>query len=685
MENSLIPPIYHVLLIGIDAYPPGHNSLTGCVNDIDAIEQLLLDPSGIGFPAEQIHITRLAASHPNRPSGSRFQPQTLPPTKSNLIQALISMAGPQVKPSDRVLIYYSGHGHEKLWTGSEVWHEALVPHDGQRIDFLYDVEVNALINAIAARTNDITIVLDCCHSAGATRDLGDGEPLGADRTLAGDFTQGEPPDLAVLSAGLPGTPAENTSGLPPGMLQTFDPGYLVIVACLPDEKAGEGTFPDEQRPHGILTYSLVSLLSGKDARLRAELRWADIWPELLDKVGARCAQLGRRAQHPWTIGRSERRIFGGSWEEQDIGYRVTRLPDGRYTVGAGRLMGLTQDAEVAVYGSTPLRFPKIGSPEDRPVGHLKVVEVERAACTAIMLVMAFDLPQGARGRLVKPGESERLRVTLKPEDVSLAAELGQSPLLEIVPAGTPEAEVEVIARPDGGWTIGNDVEAVLASIPPQETTALRAGLDWYYRYQTVLRLAKNCNDPQLKRSLSVRLLDCSHQAALEAMTEEELADPKLPEVNRDEQSVYAVKPRSRSCVKISNISSYTLQVTLLNCSAGGLVEYMGEATLREAASQVMWFRSQLGSGFPALADHLPYPLYGAPSLPFVTDRLIVIGTTRRDVDLNNLQVDKTVQQVVDENVRARDTRSMARDAEQISAAPVELWTATVTPLRIHHL
>ncbi|MCW5881096.1 MAG: hypothetical protein KIS91_09220, partial [Anaerolineae bacterium] len=54
-------PLYHVLLVGIDAYPPRYSSLSGCVNDIDAIEGLLLDPPGVGIPPERIRIRRLAA------------------------------------------------------------------------------------------------------------------------------------------------------------------------------------------------------------------------------------------------------------------------------------------------------------------------------------------------------------------------------------------------------------------------------------------------------------------------------------------------------------------------------------------------------------------------------------------------------------------------------------------------
>ena len=92
-EPTLPVPLYHVLLIGIDAYPPGYNSLSGCVNDIDAIERLLLDPPGVGLPPDQIRITRLAAPRPNVTSTSHLIAQTQPPTKENVVAALRLLAG----------------------------------------------------------------------------------------------------------------------------------------------------------------------------------------------------------------------------------------------------------------------------------------------------------------------------------------------------------------------------------------------------------------------------------------------------------------------------------------------------------------------------------------------------------------------------------------------------------------
>ena len=678
MNGKTVIPTYHVLLIGIDRYPPGYNSLGGCVNDIDAIERLLLDPPGIGIPPEQIRVTRLAATFADRTSTSRFQAETLTPTKINLMQALQALAGPAVKPSDRVLIYYSGHGDEKLWAGSPVWHEALVPHNGQEIEYLFDVEINALINAIAARTDDLTIVFDCCHSAGATRDLIDIQAEGFVRALKGNDTPVAPPDLSALGLG---SGADSDRAVGTGLLQFANPDYLVVIACQSDEKAGEGAHPPGQSSYGVFTYSLLSVLGDRDATERAGLRWADIWPELLSKAADRNARLNQGTQHPWMIGRSERKVFGGAWEKMDAGYQVTRRPDGDYEVGAGKLMGVTEGAEIAIYGPEPRLFPAIGSLEDQPVGRLKVKEVGPSSAVAAADGAPFSLPDGARGRLVKPGESQRLRVSLKPEDATLKAHLEESPLLEIVPATASDAEVEVIAKPGGGWFIGNDMEPLLATVPAGETRALRAALEHCYRYNTVLRMARNCSDPQISNSLRVQILDCNDEKALAVMSSKELADPNLPEAPRDRERIYALGQDSKFCVKVTNSSRYRLNVILLNCSAGGLVEYLSDALVRDGAAHVMWLDDKLGAPFVAGLDKLPVGAHGISPLSYATERMIAIGTTRPDAKLDYLILDKRVQEVVNEQLATRGERPL-RPVQETSAAPAELWTATVAPIRI---
>jgi Caspase domain len=679
MNGKTVFPTYHVLLIGIDRYPPRYNSLSGCVNDIDAIESLLLEPPGIRIPSEHIRITRLAAQHAGHPSTSRFQAETLKPTKANLLQALKALSGPAVEPSDRVLIYYSGHGDEKLWTRSPVWHEALVPHNDQEIEYLFDVEINALINAIAGRTDDLTIVLDCCHSAGATRDLSDIQAEGAVRSLKSESTIVAPPNLAAL--GLAGVAAQDRA-VGSHLLQSLDPNYLVVVACQSDEKAGEGAYPLGQLSHGVFTYSLLNMLSDKNATQRASLRWADIWPELLAKAADRNTRLNQRAQHPWIIGRSERKVFGGPWEEMDTGYRVIRRPSGDYEVGVGRADGRDRGCrDCGLRAGAPL-VPTLRLATGSACGTTES-EPGRAFYRGRGCVGAeFALPECARGRLVKPGESQRLRVSLKPVDARIEAQLQESPLLDVVSSTDPDADVEVITQPTGGWIIGNDTEPLLATVPAGEILALRAGLEHYYRYNTVLRLARNCNDPQISNSLSVQILDCNDEMALQAMSPEALADPDLPEpLDRDQDRIYALRAGFKFCVKVTNSSRYHLNVTLLNCSAGGLVEYLSDAMLREGAANVMWLDSQLGAPFVAGLDELPGGAQGISLPSYATERMIAIGTTRPDIKLDYLKLDKRVQEVVNENLSTRGLRPLC-PAEKTSTASAELWTATVIPIRI---
>src|SRR5207244_3740276 len=185
---------------------------------------------------------------------------------------------------------------------SLTYHEAIVPIDLQRI---YDVELNALITAIGARTPDLTVVLDSCHSGGATREPGGGAPLGTDRVFKRANETGPPLDPILGHLGSP----ESKGRSPAGMLQGLDPAYLVVAACQPYETAAEAPTADG-RVRGIVSHSLATLIGATAPARRAELRWADLWPGLLETVEQRCSALRRRPQHPWLIGRPERRVFG---------------------------------------------------------------------------------------------------------------------------------------------------------------------------------------------------------------------------------------------------------------------------------------------------------------------------------------------------------------------------------------
>ncbi len=177
MDNA---PKYHVLLVGIDAYPV--SELYACVNDIDAVERLLHERAGI--PLEDI--TRLASPHPNTPHETKVAQR--PATLANIRAELARLATDLVQPNDRVFIYYSGHGTRTPITGPQGAFrcESLVPVDFKQptgeYQLLLDFEFNRMLAAIAKRTTSVAVVLDCCNSAGATRDVED-EASGKARSM----------------------------------------------------------------------------------------------------------------------------------------------------------------------------------------------------------------------------------------------------------------------------------------------------------------------------------------------------------------------------------------------------------------------------------------------------------------------------------------------------------------------
>jgi hypothetical protein len=66
----------------------------------------------------------------------------------------------------------------------------------------------------------------------------------------------------------------------------------------------------------------------------------------------------------------------------------------------------------------------------------------------------------------------------------------------------------------------------------------------------------------------------------------------------------------------------------------------------EGATHVMWLDNNLGTPFETSPDKMPTFCPGIIMSNVVTDRMIAIGTSRQDVDLSYLYIDKTAQQVI---------------------------------------
>jgi hypothetical protein len=654
MTSSEVPqtqtqPTIHALLVGIDAYRG--RPLFGCVNDVDAMQALLIERAGVAPEDIRCLVSPLSGARrtPARPE----EPATL----ANLRTALAGLAE-RARPGDRVFIYYSGHGVRVPCAhpaGHTVHREALVPVDfdaAPESRLLFDHEINELLAGIAGA---VTCVLDCCHSAGVTRDPG--LPDAAARGLDPDADLGWRSPRAD-----PGSGAAAKIGAARTGTGTVDACH-VVAACLQHEKALETSDEDGVR-HGLLTSALLRALGGiPDAELAA-VPWSRIWQAMRATVESR-----NPWQHLWMAGNPARKVLAGPPVDGDPGLPIRRAGD-MYEIDAGTLASVTTSALVAVYGEQPAQLPAPGSREDLPArrGLLRVTSASLGSALAVAEGPPFELPPGARGQIVDPGEAARLRCAILPPNPAIAAALSASPLLEVVDASRARVRLEQAGE---RWLLtddlhGNDPARALLVLGPADLPRVRALLEHYYRYALPLRMAESVRD--LPGALQLSVLACARQ-----ISAKQAQDPDLPEAPTASASAYDVQDRTPVCFRVHNTSDEPLRVTLLNSAASGRVQILGDQVLEASSTHVFWSGSTLGK---------PFEMTVPQGRERGIDRLTAVGTTELSRELGYLRVDRKFREIFRGPAPAAARKDVGDDDEDADAddprnnPPVEQWTAT---------
>jgi len=231
----------YALLVGIDVYPPSLPPLRGCTNDIEDVERFLLEGA-----AGAVSVRKLLNDQA---------------TRDDVIDGFrhhLRRAG----PGDAALFWFCGHGSE-LPLPASWWHrestgsvmQTLVCSDSRgdrRSCDLLDQELAVLIGEVVARGAHMVSVLDCCHSAGATRSLREMPPAATPR-FADPPTHA--PDLAQLLPELRGVArGEGPHG----------PRHVALAACQSNQLAYEHPYrlrDGEPRRHGgVFTRGLLAEL-----------------------------------------------------------------------------------------------------------------------------------------------------------------------------------------------------------------------------------------------------------------------------------------------------------------------------------------------------------------------------------------------------------------------------------------
>ncbi len=235
----------YALLAGIDQYPAPIPQLHGCVNDINAIHQLLEQRIGGGdYQLDALVLTNDQATRQAVIDGFRNH---------------LRKAG----ASDVALFYYSGHGSQEK-APAEFWFlepdqldETIVCYDSRMPNNydLADKELAKLIEEIGANNPHTLIILDCCHSGSGTR------AIDAPRVRRAPTDQRlRPVDTFIVSLDeLKARPQTRGTSQTKMDWVTLPPGkHIAIAACRDDQEAKEYDGGGQQR--GAFSYFLTDTL-----------------------------------------------------------------------------------------------------------------------------------------------------------------------------------------------------------------------------------------------------------------------------------------------------------------------------------------------------------------------------------------------------------------------------------------
>ena len=576
---------FHALLIACDFYFPNllpnggkFNPLGGCVRDIERVEQELL-LGRLQVPPENILKLTSRAGEGGQPA----EPPEQRPTYENIVKKFEELAE-RAGPGDQVYIHYSGHGG-RIRTrfpelkGEDGVDETLVPIDiaNKSTRYVRDIDLAYTLKKMVDKGLIVTIVLDSCHSGGATRNAGSQDM--ALRTAEGWTTSEQvdeterPTDSkfasdAELAAAWQGLSQNGTRNASVGGGWLPEPeGYVLMAACRPSESAIEYAFEGQGRS-GLLTYWLLEVFK----RLGPNLTWKLVHDQVLTKIRTLFP-----SQTPQVQGEVGRVVFGVDTIPPQYAVNVLKVEKvgvtgRRVKLNTGQALGVATGAEFAVFPPGTIDFTKT---EQR----LALVTVKDLGATESWAEVKEEfghqeIEQGAQAVLTDAVKMRR-RVRLLTEENHLTAEhkavleaveqsIGSQGrgFMEVAAEGAA-AEYQLGISLDGqefeildpkGTPFPNQrpvIEAVAGHAP-----LVAERLDHLSKYHTILELRNYDSQSQLAGKLKVELA--------RAPADYKRGDKPNPLPLEDPGNAPVVKEGDKLFLHIRNDSPQVLNVAVLD-------------------------------------------------------------------------------------------------------------------------
>ncbi|MEW4530196.1 caspase family protein [Maioricimonas sp. JC845] len=354
-------PNHHALLVGVTEYPTfgAKFKLAGPAHDTVLLGEVL--NTRFSFEAERV---RVLSEEAGRHEAARL------PTRANIVRELTSLVD-SVAKGDEVVIFFAGHGSQQpeRVAGSEVdgLDEIFLPRDvgkwdsarGSVTNAIIDDEIAGWLQALTSKGAHVWAIFDCCHSGDLSRGVNerqrfvepaDPEGLGIPMEIRQLGRREGAVEHSAREAALDFAVLENAA---------------IVYACQSHERAIEIPFEsgDGEQYHGLLSYSLVSVLS----KARGPLTYRQLSREIYREYVASGRSGGPT---PLVEGEDIDRVVMGAGTIEPPQIRIGLDPRDelrrRLTIDAGQLHGITPGTILAVHAA------RSGETKKEMLGYVRV-------------------------------------------------------------------------------------------------------------------------------------------------------------------------------------------------------------------------------------------------------------------------------------------------------------------------
>ncbi len=702
-ERSNDEPTLYALLIGVDYYAAnthGYASLNGAVRDISRVEAFLR--TRLAVPEERI--LKLTVSNTNL-LGDPPEPEVEWPTYANMVAKFKELAG-MAQPGDQVYIHYSGHGGRASTIfpelkGVDAHDEGLVPTDigDPASQYLRDVELAHILKGLVDQGLIVTVVLDSCHSGGATRGPTPARVRGVGTV---DQTPRGGQSLVAAHEDLVGTWRAATRGgtrnVKVGSGWLPDPeGYVLLAACRPSESAYEYPF-DGVQSEGALTHWLLDTFQQVGLGLSYKM--------VQDRITAKI-HTQFELQTPLLEGAGDRAVFGRTAVVQQYAPIVTEVDTASVepqwvVVSAGQSAGVRQGAQFAIYPLGTNDFTQT----DRRLALAELTELGASSSRAKITqrLRPGTLKQGAPAVLTYPGSVRLVRkVQLFSQDV-IQDEQGSEiphPLPEQVQkealdrvrrslagagwvveaTGDNELHYQVAVDKDGTYEIWDRTGAPIRNLRPAlmiddagAPAKVVGRLVHLAKYHAIQQLANHDPASPLANQLTVELM--GKQADYQP------GDPIEPEPFTEPGATATVKPGEWFFVRIRNTSPGPLNVAMLDLAPDWSITQIfpaAPAPLREidaGKQEVVRLHASLPDGYREGTDLIKvFATLGPADFRFLELPPLDTPVTTRSATRGapQSQLDQLLAGFAAEQPRTRNVDAHAFASEQWTSDELEVY------------